>query len=238
MNVLIACEESQVVCLAFRKLGYNAYSCDLQDCSGGHPEWHFKEDIFNVIPNGGGTLQTGKKEFIDGKWDLMVAHPPCTFLAVSGARWYYHPDDKKLPIDQRRAHPSFPDRAKDREDAVQFFMDIANTDVYRSAIENPVGIMSKRWRKPDQIIEPWQFGHEASKKTCLWLKHLPPLIPTEIVGKGEFVISKKGNKSPKWYTDIFFSGVSAEERRKLRSKTFPGIAEAMAVQWSTHALVG
>lgn len=238
MNVLIACEESQVVCLAFRKLGHNAYSCDLQDCSGGHPEWHFKEDIFNVIPNGGGTLQTGKKEFIDGKWDLMIAHPPCTFLAVSGARWYYHPDDKKLPIDQRRAHPNFPDRAKDREDAVQFFMDIANTDVYRSAIENPVGIMSKRWRKPDQIIEPWQFGHEASKKTCLWLKQLPPLIPTKIVGKGEFVISKNGNRSPKWYTDIFFSGVSAEERRKLRSKTFPGIAEAMAVQWSTYALAG
>ena len=109
--------------------------------------------------------------------------------------------------------------------------DVSKIGVNKLAIENPVGIMSSRWRKPDQIIEPWQFGHEASKKTCLWLKNLPLLTPTNIVGKGEIYVSKSGNKFPKWFTDIFFSGVSPEERRKLRSKTFPGIADAMADQW-------
>ena len=109
--------------------------------------------------------------------------------------------------------------------------DVSKIGVNKLAIENPVGIMSSRWRKPDQIIEPWQFGHEASKKTCLWLKNLSLLISTNIVGKGEIYTAKSGNKSPKWFTDIFFSGVSAEERRKLRSKTFPGIADAMALQW-------
>lgn len=238
MNVLVACEESQAVCKAFRELGENAYSCDLLPCSGGHPEWHFQEDMFDVILNGGGRLQTGKKEFIEGKWDLMIAHPPCTYLAVSGARWYYHPADKDLPVGQRRPHPKFPDRAKDREDAVKFFMNVAQTNVPMTGIENPVGIMSTRWRKPDQIIEPWMFGDEASKKTCLWLKNLPLLTPTDIVGKGEVYTAKSGNKSPKWFTDIFFSGVSAEERRTLRSKTFPGIAKAMATQWTAYALAG
>jgi hypothetical protein len=180
----------------------------------------------------GGTLQNRKKYFLDGDWDIMIAHPPCTYLSVSGAKWYYHPDDSNLPIAERRPHPLYPNRAVDREEAVQFFMSVASVGIKKIAIENPVGIMSTRWRKPDQIIEPWQFGDEASKKTCLWLKNLPQLIPTKIVGKGEFVISKNGNKSPKWYTDIFFSGVSAEERRTLRSKTFPGIAKAMAVQWA------
>ena len=220
MNVLVACEESQAVCLAFRRLGHKAFSCDLQECSGGHPEYHFKGNMFDVIANRGGTLENGTKHFLDSCWDLVIAHPPCTYLAVSGARWYYHPDDKKLPIEQRRPHPKFPDRAKDREDAVQFFMDVSKIGVNKLAIENPVGIMSSRWRKPDQIIEPWQFGHEASKKTCLWLKNLPFLVPTNVVGKGEVYVSKSGNKSPKWFTDIFFSGVSSEERRKLRSKTF------------------
>lgn len=171
MNVLVACEESQAVCLAFRRLGHNAYSCDLQECSGGFPEYHFKGDMFDVIANRGGTLENGTKHFLDSNWDLIIAHPPCTFLAVSGARWYYHPDDKNLPIEQRRPHPKFPDRAKDREEAVRFFMDVSRVGVDKLAIENPVGIMSSRWRKPDQIIEPWQFGHEASKKTCLWLKN-------------------------------------------------------------------
>lgn len=231
MNVLVACEESQAVCLVFRKLGHNAYSCDLQECSGGHPEYHFKGDMFDVIANRGGTLENGTKYFLDSCWDLVIAHPPCTFLAVSGARWYYHPDDKSLPIEQRGPHPKFPDRAKDREEAVQFFMDVSRIGVSRLAIENPVGIMSSRWRKHDQIIEPWMFGHEASKKTCLWLKNLPLLVPTDIVGKGEVLTFKNGNRMQKWTSDIFFSGVSAEERRKLRSKTFPGIADAMADQW-------
>ena len=231
MNVLIACEESQAVCLAFRKLGHNAFSCDLQECSGGHPEYHFKGDMFDVIANRGGTLENGTKHFLDGNWNLVIAHPPCTYLAVSGARWYYHPDDKNLPTEPRRAHPKFPDRAKDREEAVQFFMDVSRVGVSKLAIENPVGIMSSRWRKPDQIIEPWMFGHEASKKTCLWLKSLPLLVPTNVVGKGEVLTFRNGNRMQKWTSDIFFSGVSAEERRRLRSKTFPGIADAMADQW-------
>ena len=125
----------------------------------------------------------------------------------------------------------FRSRAKDREEAVQFFMDVSRIGVNKLAIENPVGIMSSRWRKPDQIIEPWMFGHEASKKTCLWLKNLPLLVPTNIVGKGEVLTFRNGNRMQKWTSDIFFSGVSPEERRKLRSKTFPGIADAMANQW-------
>lgn len=162
MNVLVACEESQAVCLAFRRLGHKAFSCDLQECSGGHPEYHFKGDMFDVIANRGGTLENGTKHFLDSCWDLVIAHPPCTYLAVSGARWYYHPDDKNLPIEQRRPHPKFPDRAKDREDAVQFFMDVSKIGVNKLAIENPVGIMSSRWRKPDQIIEPWQLVRQLS----------------------------------------------------------------------------
>ena len=122
INVLIACEESQRVCSAFRELGFNAYSCDLIPCSGGHPEWHFMQDAIEVINNCGGKLETGKDKYIEGKWDLMIAHPPCTYLAVSGAKWYYHPDDKDLPIEKRRPHPKFPNRAKDREEGVKLFM--------------------------------------------------------------------------------------------------------------------
>ena len=114
-NVLIACEESQTVCKAFRKLGYNAYSCDILPCSGGHPEWHLHCDVLGVIRDKKGTLQNGEEFVLDGEWDLMIAHPPCTYLSVSGARWYYHPEDKDLPIEQRRPHPNFPNRAQDRE---------------------------------------------------------------------------------------------------------------------------
>ena len=116
LNVLIACEESQRVCSEFRSLGHNAYSCDILKCSGGHPEWHFNQDVLEVIKNNGGVLETGESKFIEGTWDLMIAHPPCTYLAVSGARWYYHPEDKELPVEQRRPHPRFPNRIQDRED--------------------------------------------------------------------------------------------------------------------------
>lgn len=163
------------------------------------------------------------------EWDLMVAHPPCTYLCVSGAAWYYHPEDKELPIEQRRPHPKYPNRAKDREEAVKFFMELYNSGVKRIAIENPVGIMSTRFRKADQIIEPWMFGDEASKKTCLWLKNLPKLTPTKIVGKGEVVEGKNGWKMQKRFCDAY--GLPKEERQKIRSKTFPGIAEAIAEQW-------
>ena len=231
-NILIACEESQRVCTEFRKLGFNAYSCDLLPCSGGHPEWHFKQDVLEVIRDKGGILETGKRISINGNWDLMIAHPPCTFLAVSGAKWYYHPDDKGLPISKRRPHPHFPNRAKDREEAADFFMALANADIPRIAIENPVGIMNTRFRKPDQIVQPYWFGDEASKKTCLWLKNLPPLKKTKLVNPGEYIEFGSGRRLAKWYSDGLTKTKTADERRIWRSKTFPGFAKAIAEQWS------
>lgn len=235
-NILVACEESQRVCSEFRKLGFNAYSCDLLKCSGGHPEWHFNCDVFEIIKNKGGTLQNGEKAFIKGKWDLMIAHPPCTFLAVSGARWYYHPEDKDLPIEQRRPHPRFPNRRKDQEDGKKFFIALAETSIEHIAIENPIGIMNTQWRKPEQIVQPYFFGDEASKATCLWLKNLPLLKPTKIVGKGEWITLSSGKKLPKWYSDALTKAKTPEERRNLRSKTFPGFAKAIAEQWGSFLL--
>ena len=233
LNVLVACEESQAVCKEFRRLGHNAYSCDLLECSGGHPEWHFNCDVMKVIADKRGVLQNGEEAHITGDWDLMVAHPPCTYLAVSGAQWYYHPEDKHLPVEKRRPHPKFPNRAQDREEGAAFFMALANAPIEHIAIENPVGIMSSRWRKADQAVQPWMFGDEASKNTCLWLKNLPLLQPTKIVGKGERVVMKSSGKSlPKWYSDALVKAKSPEERRTLRSKTFPGFAKAIAEQWS------
>lgn len=232
LNVLVACEESQRVCTEFRKLGHNAYSCDLLPCSGGHPEWHFKCDVLQIIENKGGTLENGDTAFIDGNWDIMIAHPPCTFLAVSGAKWFYHPDDKDKPIEQRRPHPKFPNRAKDREEGVAFFMALANANIKYIAIENPVGIMNTRFRKPDQIVQPYQFGDSASKKTCLWLKNLPPLHETEVVEPGEYIEFGSGRRLAKWYSDGLTKTKTPEERRTWRSKTFPGFAKAIATQWS------
>lgn len=231
INILVACEESQRVCVEFRNLGFNAYSCDLLPCSGGHPEWHFKQDVLEVIKNKGGILENGKKIQIKGEWDLMVAHPPCTYLAVSGAKWFYHPDDKNLPISERRPHPKFPNRAKDREDGAEFFLKLANSGVKRIAIENPIGVMSNRFRKPDQIVQPYYFGDRASKTTCLWLKNLPPLKPTKIVDKGEYIQFNSGRKIAKWYSDALTTTKTAAERQTLRSKTFPGFAKAIATQW-------
>lgn len=236
LNVLVACEESQRVCTEFRRLGHNAFSCDILKCSGGHPEWHFNQDVLEVIRNNGGLLEIGEEYYIEGKWDLMIAHPPCTFLAVSGARWYYHPDDKDLPIEQRRPHPKFPNRATDREEGVVFFMDLINAPIEHIAVENPVGIMNTRYRKPDQVVQPYYFGDEASKSTCLWLKNLPLLKPTKIVGKGEMVELSSGKRLPKWYSDALSKAKTPEERRNLRSKTFPGFAKAIAEQWSAYLL--
>lgn len=236
LNVLVACEESQRVCTEFRKLGHNAYSCDLLNSSGGHPEWHFNMDVLEVIKNKGGVLETGDKVKLDGEWDLMIAHPPCTFLAVSGAKWYYHPEDKDLPIEQRRPHPRFPNRAQDREEGAAFFMALMNADIKHIAVENPIGIMSKRYRKPDQIVQPYWFGDPFSKTTCLWLKNLSPLKPTKMVDKGEYVELKSGKRLPKWYSDALTKAKNADERRTLRSKTFPGFAKAIAEQWSEELL--
>lgn len=233
LNILVACEESQAVCKAFRKLGHNAYSCDLLDCSGEHPEWHFNHDVTKVLDQSDLTLQNGEKAKIKGDWDIMIGHPPCTYLAVSGARWYYHPDDAGLPVEQRRPHPRFPNRAQDREDGAAFFMLLANANVKRIAIENPIGIMSKRWRKPDQSIQPYMFGDPFSKNTSLWLKNLRPLHPSkETDDHGERIVFKSGKTQPKWYSDALSKAKTTEERRTLRSKTFPGIARAIAEQWT------
>ena len=197
MKILVACEESQAVTKKLRALGHDAYSCDIQECSGGHPEWHIFGD---VVPE------------LEKHWDMIIAFPPCTDLAVSGAAWF----EQKRKDGRQQA-------------SIDFFMLFANANCERIAIENPVGIMSSHWRKPDQIIQPYWFGDEAQKTTCLWLKGLPKLEPTKMVGKGEFITHKSGKTKPKWFADAF--KLSPSERRKVRSKTFDGIAQAMAEQW-------
>ena len=204
MKVLIACEESQAVCKEFRKLGHEAYSCDIVPCSGGHPEWHLQQDVLPLL-----------KE----KWDMIIAFPPCTYLTVTGNRWFN--------ID--RYGEKAIQRHKDRKDAIDFFMAFANADCEKIAIENPVGIMSSEWRKPNQIINPWQFGDAFEKKTCLWLKSLPELKPTNIVEIPPRKRFDSGKSMPSWYAEAWH--LPKEERAKLRSKTFPGIARAMAEQW-------
>ena len=204
MKVLVACEESQAVCKEFRKLGHEAYSCDIVHCSGGHPEWHLQQDVLPLL-----------KE----KWDMIIAFPPCTYLTVTGNRWFN--------ID--RYGEKAIQRHKDRKDAIDFFMAFANADCEKIAIENPVGIMSSEWRKPNQIINPWQFGDAFEKKTCLWLKGLPELKPTNIVEIPPRKMFDSGKSMPSWYAEAWH--LPKEERAKLRSKTFPGIARAMAEQW-------
>lgn len=215
-RILIACEESQATTKAFRKLGHEAFSCDLLPCSGGHSEWHYQCDIFEVINKG---------------WDLMVAHPPCTFLTGSGVQWLSNPEDKALPFEERRPHPKYPNRRNDMLDSVEFVKALYEADIKHIAVENPVGLLSSRWRKPDQIVQPYMFGDEATKTTCLWLKNLPLLLPTNIVGKGERTIFASGKSHPKWYADALKNAKTKEERQTLRSKTFEGMAQAFAEQW-------
>ena len=220
MKILIACEESQAVCTAFRERGHEAYSCDIIECSGGHPEWHIMQD---VVPLLGGQCNfhtaDGKLHNVVGKWDMIIAHPPCTYLTVTGNRWF----------NVERYGDKAVQRYKDREDAIRFFLEIANADCDRIAIENPVGIVSSVWRKPDQIIQPYMFGDPAEKKTCLWLKGLKPLAPTNEVEPPERVRFDSGKTMPKWYAELWH--LPPAERAKARSKTFPGIARAMAEQW-------
>jgi len=219
MRVLIACEESQTVCKSFRDLGIEAYSCDILPCSGGHPEWHYQDDVFNVIGLG---------------WDLMIAHPPCTMIAGSSVQWLSHPEDKLLPFDERRPHPKYPNRRKDMGDSVEFVKSLYGSNIDRVCIENPVGLLSSRWRKSDQIVQPYHFGDEATKTTCLWLKNLPLLKHTNVVGKGDRVVFSSGKSHPKWYADALAKAKTKEERQTLRSKTFKGIADAMANQWGKN----
>ena len=184
MAILISCEESGIVTSEFRKKGFEAYSCDVLPTSGDHPEWHYQQDV---------------TELLKEKWSLIIAFPPCTHLAAAGARWF----------EQKREDGR-------QQKAIDFFMKFANLDCKYIAIENPVGIMSTHYRKPDQVIQPWQFGHGETKKTCLWLKGLPKLKATNIVS---------GREQRVWKMP------QSKDRSKLRSKTLLGIAEAMAEQW-------
>jgi len=207
MKVLVACEESQAVTKEFRKLGHIAYSCDILDCSGGHPEWHLKKDLTKVIKD---------------KWDMIIAFPPCTYLTVTGNAWFNIEKygDKAIQ------------RHKDRDDAVKFFMDIANADCDKICIENPIGVMSTKWRKPDQIFQPYHFGDAFEKKTCLWLKGLPKLEHTKVVKPPERTKFKSGKTMATWFVKAW--SLSPKERSIARSKTFPGVAKAMANQWGKN----
>ena len=213
MRALVACEESQAVTIELRNLGWEAYSCDIQECSGGHPEWHICEDVIPLV-NGNCTFKTmdGKAHEIVGRWDLIIAHPPCTYLTVTGNRWF----------NVERYGEKAIQRAKDREEAVEFFMVFANADCAHICIENPVGCMSTRWRKADQIIQPWMFGDAFEKKTCLWLIGLNPLVETDVVKPAPRKQFASGNTMPAWYADAWH--LPKEERSRLRSKNFPVIA--------------
>ena len=219
MKVLVACEESQRVCMAFRERGHETYSCDIQPCSGGHPKWHIMQDVIPLL-NGNCELKTsdGTIHKIEGKWDLIIAHPPCTYLTLAGNKWF------KPEFTDR-----FPDRQKQRKEAIDFFMAIANADCDKISIENPVGVMSSQWRKPDQYIEPYMFGDPEKKKTGIWLKGLPLLKPTNIV-EPVIIHCKSGANEPRWHMETMH--LPKEERSRVRSQTFIGIAHAMADQWS------
>lgn len=188
-KILVACEESQTVCKAFRAKGHEAYSCDILECSGGCPSWHLKRDVVQLLC----------VEHPERYWDMIIAFPPCTDLAVSGARWFKEKQENGA-----------------QKKSIAFFLFLAHQKCERLAIENPVGIMSTHYRKPDQIIQPWQFGHGETKATCLWLKGLPLLKPTNIV---------EGREGKVWRM------APSEHRAKMRSKTYEGIAQAFADQW-------
>jgi hypothetical protein len=246
MKVLVACEESQAVTIELRKLGHEAYSCDIIPCSGGHPEWHIKGDVLEILNpmtkydwNDYITFETmdGEEHWIEGKWDMIIAFPPCTHLAVSGAAHF----EKKRADGRQR-------------EAIEFFCQFLNADCDRISIENPVGIIAGKYipkwfpdlaekyglpRKPTQIVQPYEYGHAAKKTTCLWLKGLPNLIPTNVVDPGEFYTSPTGMK----YSVGASADMARDENGKIipwndprtaliRSKTYTGIAKAMAEQWA------
>ena len=207
MKILIACEESQTITNLYREKGYEAYSCDILDGSGGNPQWHLKGDALTYA--------------YSGEFDLMIAHPPCTYLAVSGARWMYNKDGS---VNQ--------ERLSNQNKALEFVKKLMNAPIDRIAVENPISVISSKIRKPDQIVHPYWFGDKASKSTCLWLKNLPLLTATNMVDKGEKVYYKSGKSHPKWYADALAKSKTPEERRKLRSKTFEGMAKAITEQWN------
>lgn len=215
LRVLVACEESQAIATSFRELGHEAYSCDIQECSGNHPEYHILGDVLPIL-NGRTDFKTqdGVSHRINTSWDLIIAHPPCTDLAVSGFTWYYTPMKDGSTKTQ-----------EDLDKASEFFMRMVNADCPHIAVENPVCFMSSLYRKPDQVIQPYMFGHPETKATCLWLKGLPPLFYTNFVYKRMRTLPEKEQHR------IHYLGGYAE-RSKLRSKTYSGIAHAIATQWS------
>lgn len=209
MNILIACEESQRVCTAFRKKGHNAYSCDIVECSGNHPEWHIQQDVLPLI-NGSTEFRTldGKAHIIEGKWDMIIAHPPCTYLSNAGARHLFPNGVLNT------------ERYEKGKQAAEFFMTLFNADCEKICVENPIPSRIFELPQYTQTIQPYEYGHPYKKKTCLWLKGLPKLKPTNII---PFAQSTKvaGN----WFN------AGGKDRQKNRSKTFEGIAAAMAEQW-------
>jgi len=209
IKALIACEESQAVCIELRKMDIEAYSCDILDPSGGHAEWHIKGDVTEQL----------KKE-----WDLIIAFPPCTYLTVTGNRWFNVDKYGEKALK----------RIEERKKAIQFFISIYNSKTPYIAIENPVGVISSVFKKPDQIINPFEFGDPYEKKTCLWLKNLPPLISTKKVDPPPRTTFKSGKSMPSWYAESW--KLPKDEMAKLRSKTFPGIAKAMAQQWGQYVI--
>lgn len=229
MKILVACEESQAVTIELRKLGHEAYSCDILECSGGHPEWHIMDDVLPLL-NGNCVFTTvdGQMHRIEGKWDMIIAFPPCTHLAVSGARHF----EKKRTDGRQR-------------EGIEFFCQFLTADCDRIAIENPVGIISGGYvqehypdladgyglpKKPTQIIQPYEFGDPHRKTTCLWLKGLPTLCPTNIVEPNLVRYTCKNGK------EVSFDTIMAKCKDPgVRSKTFPGIAKAMAEQWAGPA---
>lgn len=219
MKILVACEESQAVCNAFRERGHIAYSCDVQPCSGGHPEWHILGDVLEVLDGGGFDTMDGSSRYVQA-WDILIAHPPCTYLSNAGACRLY---PRKGVLNQER----YAEGLKARE----FFMKFYDADCPRICIENPIPSRIYRLPKYTQIVQPYEYGHPFSKKTCLWLKGLPELTPTEILTEYKPYVScgtsrNKGNPDK--------AGVSrAGGASKIRSKTFPGIAAAMAEQWGS-----
>ena len=219
MKVLVACEESQRVCAAFRALGHEAYSCDIQECSGGRPEWHIMQDVIPLI-NGKCAFTTcdGKSHTIDRRWDILIAHPPCTYLSNAGARHLW----KNHVLNRERYEKGLTGKA--------FFMEFLNADCERICVENPVPSKVYELPRYTQTIQPYEFGHPYSKRTCLWLKNLPKLVPTETVEPiGTFCPS--GSYSHKH--NAKHKGLFTKDRAKSRSKTFLGIAQAMAQQWGS-----
>lgn len=203
MRVLVACEESQRVCIAFRNKGHEAYSCDILECPGGHPEWHIQDDVL---------------KHINENWDLIIAHPPCTYLTVA-ANKYYNVEKYGKKAEERQ---------KQRQKAIEFFMQFTELKCPKVCIENPIGVMSSFYSKPTQIIQPYQFGHAERKATCLWLKGLSALKPTNIVAP-DIIKLKSGKTDSRLHYETL--KLPAEERAKMRSKTFEGVALAMAEQW-------